>query len=137
MVRVSLLSTREKNVTRARTAHRAVNTVTAPAGSAGGAHRDRLLCSKGATIVIMRRTITQRELRNDSGKIMRALDKGASFVITRNGVPVGELIPIRRRTFIPASAAVAAFARAARVDFRRLRKDLDAVVNQDPGPHGR
>ncbi len=27
---------------------------------------------------------------------MRALDRGESFVVTRNGVPVGELTPIRR-----------------------------------------
>src|SRR5215472_1015881 len=37
------------------------------------------------------REITQRELRNDSGEIMRALDQGESFVVTRNGTPVGEL----------------------------------------------
>ncbi len=41
----------------------------------------------------MSRQITQRELRNESGRIMRALDSGKSFIITRNGVPVGELIP--------------------------------------------
>jgi prevent-host-death family protein len=41
----------------------------------------------------MSRTITQRELRNDSGEIMRSLDQGESFVVTRNGTPVGELTP--------------------------------------------
>jgi prevent-host-death family protein len=44
----------------------------------------------------MAQTISQRELRNDSGKIMRRLDQGESFVITRNGQPVGELTPLRR-----------------------------------------
>jgi prevent-host-death family protein len=39
----------------------------------------------------MRREVTQRELRNDSGEIMRELDRGESFVVTRNGVPVGGL----------------------------------------------
>src|SRR5207245_5084128 len=47
----------------------------------------------------MVKTITQRELRNGSGKIMRALDGGESFVVTRNGVPVGELRPLPRREF--------------------------------------
>jgi prevent-host-death family protein len=84
----------------------------------------------------MRRTITQRELRNDSGRIMRAVDRGRSFVITRNGVPVGELIPLRQRLFVTAEAAVAAFAGAPRVDLARLRTDLDAAVNQDPAPRG-
>ena len=54
----------------------------------------------------MGREITQRELRNDSGEIMRALDRGESFVVTRNGVAVGELVPLRRRRFVPAQAAV-------------------------------
>ncbi len=40
------------------------------------------------------RKVTQRELRNDSGRIMRGLDKGKTFLVTRNGVPVGELIPL-------------------------------------------
>src|SRR5881398_3336296 len=60
----------------------------------------------------MDRKITQRELRNESGRIMRALDRGKYFIITRNGVPVGELIPLRQRMFVPAKAAVAAFAGA-------------------------
>jgi hypothetical protein len=34
------------------------------------------------------RTITQRELRNSSGHVMRALDRGERFVVTRKGVPV-------------------------------------------------
>jgi prevent-host-death family protein len=38
-------------------------------------------------------TIGQRELRNDSGTIMRRVEQGESFVITRNGRPVAELIP--------------------------------------------
>ncbi len=33
--------------------------------------------------------IGQRELRNTSGKIMRGLDAGESFTVTRNGTPVG------------------------------------------------
>ncbi|HVS30721.1 MAG TPA: type II toxin-antitoxin system prevent-host-death family antitoxin [Thermoanaerobaculia bacterium] len=84
----------------------------------------------------MDRKITQRELRNESGRIMRALDRGKSFVITRNGVPVGELIPLRQRLFVPAEAALAAFAGAPRVAIRRFRKDVDAVIDQDSTPRG-
>ena len=36
----------------------------------------------------MSREITQRELRNESGEIMRGLDRGESYIVTRNGVPV-------------------------------------------------
>jgi antitoxin (DNA-binding transcriptional repressor) of toxin-antitoxin stability system len=67
---------------------------------------------------------------------MRALDRGEQFVITRNGVPVGELTPFRPRTFVTAEAAVAAFAGAAKIDGKRLRKDLDAVLEQDATPRG-
>jgi prevent-host-death family protein len=84
----------------------------------------------------MGRRITQRELRNDSGRVMRALDKGKSFVVTRNGVPVGELVPLRQRVFVAAETAVAAFACAPRVAAARFRKDVDAVLNQDPTPRG-
>ena len=84
----------------------------------------------------MSRQITQRELRNDSGRIMRALDRGKSFIVTRNGVPVGELIPLRQRVFVAADAVVAAFAGAPRVVRRRFRKDVDAVIDQDPTPRG-
>jgi len=82
----------------------------------------------------MSRHITQRELRNESGRIMRALDRGTSFIVTRNGVPVGELIPLRQRVFVPAEAALAAFAGASRVAFGRFRKAIDAVIDQDPTP---
>ncbi|MEP7114915.1 MAG: type II toxin-antitoxin system prevent-host-death family antitoxin, partial [Ilumatobacteraceae bacterium] len=44
----------------------------------------------------MAQAISQRELRNDSGEIMRRLDHGETFIVTRNGTPVGELTPMRR-----------------------------------------
>lgn len=84
----------------------------------------------------MSREITQRELRNDSGEIMRALDKGESFVVTRNGVPVGELIPLRQRMFVAAEAAAAVFSGAPRVDPERFRRDVDTLIDQEPAPRG-
>jgi antitoxin (DNA-binding transcriptional repressor) of toxin-antitoxin stability system len=78
--------------------------------------------------------ITQRELRNDSGRIMRELDQGASFVVTRNGVPVGELAPLRRHRFIRAETAVALFRGAPPVDLELLRRDLDHIAPQSPDP---
>lgn len=82
----------------------------------------------------MAREITQRELRNESGKIMRALDRGQSFVVTRNGVPVGELTPLRQRQFLAAEAVVAAFAGAPALELEQFRRDVDAVLDQDPAP---
>jgi antitoxin (DNA-binding transcriptional repressor) of toxin-antitoxin stability system len=85
---------------------------------------------------VMSRRITQRELRNESGRTMRALDKGESFTVTRNGVPVGELIPVRPRLFVTAEAVAAAYQGAPRIARGRFRRDLDAVINQDPAPRG-
>ncbi len=82
----------------------------------------------------MTRDITQRQLRNDSGEIMRALDQGESFVVTRNGVPVGELTPLRRHRFVNADTAVTMFRGAPSVDLGQLRRDLDSVASQDPNP---
>lgn len=80
--------------------------------------------------------ITQRELRNDSGRIMRALDDGQRFVVTRNGVPVGELAPLRRHRFVPAATVVDALRDAPPVDLDQLRRDLDEVADQDVTPRG-
>ena len=57
--------------------------------------------------------ISQRELRNDSGSIMRRVAAGESFVVTSNGLPVAELTPLRSTrpgpaTFVPASDVEAA-----------------------------
>ena len=84
----------------------------------------------------MARKITQRELRNESGEIMRSLDRGESFTVTRNGVPVGDLTPVRPRTSVSAEVAVALFAGASAIDFAQFRADLNALVDQDPTPRG-
>lgn len=84
----------------------------------------------------MSRRITQRELRNESGRIMRALDKGETFTVTRNGVPVGELIPARPRVFVSVDVVAAAYRRAPRISSPRFRRDVDAAINQDPTPRG-
>lgn len=67
---------------------------------------------------------------------MRALDKGKAFVVTRNGVPVGELSPLRQRVFVPSDAVLAAFAGAPRLARARFRRDVDAIIDQEPTPRG-
>jgi antitoxin (DNA-binding transcriptional repressor) of toxin-antitoxin stability system len=84
----------------------------------------------------MAREITQRELRNSSGDVMRALDRGEAFVVTRNGVPVGELTPLRTRRFVAAVTALAAFAGAGAIAADRFRADIDAALDHDPTPRG-
>lgn len=40
------------------------------------------------------RTISQRELRNDNAEIIRGVEAGESYVVTRRGVPVARLVPL-------------------------------------------
>jgi antitoxin (DNA-binding transcriptional repressor) of toxin-antitoxin stability system len=81
----------------------------------------------------MARTISQRELRNDSGAIMRALDQGEEFIVTRGGVPVGELRPARRR-FVDREVLVAAFRHLPPLDAVRFRNDVDVILDQSIEP---
>jgi len=57
-----------------------------------------------------------------------------TFVVTRNGVPVGELMPLRQRRFVAAGTAVAAFADAPAIERERFRADVDAPLDQNAPP---
>ncbi|WP_029144549.1 type II toxin-antitoxin system Phd/YefM family antitoxin [Microbacterium luticocti] len=39
-------------------------------------------------------SLSQRELRNDSGRVLRLVSEGQSFVLTNRGVPVGRIVPL-------------------------------------------
>jgi len=67
---------------------------------------------------------------------MRALDSGKAFVVTRNGRPVGELVPLRQRAFVPSEVVHAAFTGAPSISRRRFRRDVDTFVNQIVTPRG-
>jgi prevent-host-death family protein len=41
------------------------------------------------------RSISQRELRNDNAEIIRAVEAGESFTVTKRGVPVAQVTPVR------------------------------------------
>ena len=51
---------------------------------------------QGATkcYVVCMRSISQRELRNDNAAIIRAVEAGESFTVTKRGVPVARLAPV-------------------------------------------
>ena len=80
----------------------------------------------------MIKTIAQRELRNDNAKVIDAVASGESFVVTRNGVPVAELRPIRqnRRTLVPKAELLALASMGPHVDHEQFRSDLDRIVDQ-------
>ena len=78
----------------------------------------------------MSRVITQRQLRNESAAVLREVQAGHTIIVTRNGVPVAELRPIRPRRFVPRAVIAEGSARAARIDADRFCADLDAVIDQ-------
>ena len=75
----------------------------------------------------MSKTIAQRDLRNDNAKVIEAVAAGESFVVTRNGVPVAELRPIRltRRIFVSTPELLALAAVGPRINREQFRADLD------------
>ncbi len=42
----------------------------------------------------MSTTISQRELRNDNADIMRRVELGERFTVTRNGKPIAAVVPV-------------------------------------------
>lgn len=40
------------------------------------------------------KTISQRELRNDSAEVMRGVEEGETYTVTRRGVPIARLVPL-------------------------------------------
>ncbi|MDO5066657.1 MAG: type II toxin-antitoxin system prevent-host-death family antitoxin [Propionibacteriaceae bacterium] len=39
-------------------------------------------------------SLSQRELRNESGRVLRAVAEGQSFILTNNRAPVGRIVPL-------------------------------------------
>ena len=80
----------------------------------------------------MSRRVSQRELRNDSGEILRAVAGGETVIITRNGTPMAELRPLRRRTFVSRAELALAAAHAPAIDPVMFRDEVDDPVDLTP-----
>lgn len=80
----------------------------------------------------MAKTIAQRELRNENARVIEAVTRGESFLVTRNGEPVAELRPLRagRRTFVSRQEIAAMATAGVRIDRHRFRADLDRLIDQ-------
>jgi prevent-host-death family protein len=90
-------------------------------------------------VIVIPPEITQRDLRQRSKEILDAVEGGQSFVVTRDGHRLGELIPLRRRRRFVARDEFAAMSRkAAVVDGGVFRADEDAATDHDAvDPYGR
>jgi antitoxin (DNA-binding transcriptional repressor) of toxin-antitoxin stability system len=78
----------------------------------------------------MTREISQRELHNDSGAILRAVESGEDFIVTRNGTAIAELRPLRRQRFVSRSDLLAAARQWAPTDAAIFRVDIDEPTDQ-------
>jgi prevent-host-death family protein len=74
------------------------------------------------------RTIPQRELRNQIGRVLREVEAGERLRVTVDGRPVADLIPIGgvRRTFVPREE-IASLIGAAALD-PNFARELDALI---------
>ena len=79
----------------------------------------------------MSRTITQRELRNESASVMDAVQRGETIMVTRNGTPVAELRPVRRRTFVPTAELKRAMAVVPTTSYGEMRAEMDRLFGED------
>ena len=81
----------------------------------------------------MTRIIPQRELRNENAKVIDEVLAGTSFVVTRNGVPVAELRPVKseRRSFVSSIDLLKLGAARAHINAELFRADLDHTIDQE------
>ena len=98
----------------------------------GGVHKED--AARRATVANVTTEINQGQLRTDSGEVMRRVEGGETFVVTRNGVPLAELRPLSgdRAQFTRREDALASGAHLLPVDLTPFRRDLDELV--DPAP---
>lgn len=76
--------------------------------------------------------VTQRDLRTKSREIMDAVEHGQSFIVTRDGRQIGELVPLRsRRRYVPREEFVARSRNAPRIDLDAFRADQDSVLDNE------
>jgi prevent-host-death family protein len=73
------------------------------------------------------KTISQRELRNDSGAVLRAVEAGETYRVTRNGTPVAELRPLDTHSRFASREVLLAHLEQLRTTFTRTTDSLEAL----------
>jgi prevent-host-death family protein len=79
--------------------------------------------------------LSQRELRNDSGAIMRRVQQGERFTVTRHGVPVADLVPHnesepqRPPRFVSVTQIAAGASELPSWDTARFARELEELDN--------
>lgn len=77
------------------------------------------------------RTICQREFRNNSAAVLDAVEAGETYHVTRNGVKIAELRPLRPRRRLTTEELIERLRKLPRVDYARMRQEADEVFGAD------
>ena len=93
-----------------------------------------------STIRRMPSTISQRQLRNDNAEVIRRVEAGESFTVTKRGTPVADLVPHQegvsgtRARFLPVEQLVARMSDLppwGAAGFDREQRELDGLVDDE------
>lgn len=87
-----------------------------------------LQCITGDTLCCMAE-VSVRDLRNKGGEILKQVESGRSFVVTRDGKQVAELKPLDRQP-LSRDALIERFKHVPLVEAKRLRQDIDTFIDQ-------
>ena len=74
-------------------------------------------------------TVTIRELRNKGGAVIDRVQAGERLIVSRDGHPVAELRPLRRKP-LDAATLLERWRHLPQVDPEALRRDIDSVIDQ-------
>ncbi|MEU3274584.1 PhdYeFM domain-containing protein [Saccharomonospora sp. NPDC006951] len=77
------------------------------------------------------KTITQRELRDNSAAVLAAVEAGETYHVTRDGVEVAELRPLPGRRRMTAEELVERHRRLPRDDAAQARRETDELIGED------
>jgi antitoxin (DNA-binding transcriptional repressor) of toxin-antitoxin stability system len=62
---------------------------------------------------------------------MDAVENGQAFTVTRDGRRIGELVPLRRRRFVPRREFAGGSRRAPDIDIETFRADQEAAFGRE------
>jgi len=77
-------------------------------------------------------SVTIRDLRNHGGEVVARVQAGETLTITSHGSPVAELRPIPGR-YLSTAEMLTRKRQLPPIDAKRLRADIDAVIDQTIG----
>jgi prevent-host-death family protein len=73
-------------------------------------------------------SVTIRQLRNHAGDVLRRVEAGERLTVTRDGEPVAELVPLRRRP-LSRETLLEHYRHLPRLDPEALRRDIDELID--------